>query len=334
MKIAVVGAGTWGTTLANMLASKNLQVHLWVRHKELLSRMQTLHENSTYLPGIRLSQYLEMSSELQEVLAGTHTTVLAVPSQHLRQVLQKARSSFPPDPLIICATKGIETESCKTVSQLIEEELKDVRPRTAILSGPTFAKEVSRGLPAAAHVGSASSEARNSAVRLLSSPFFKIYPTNDLRGVELGGALKNVIALAAGMSDGIGLGNNARSIFITRGLWEMTRIGTAMGAKAQTFIGLSGIGDLVLTCTGDLSRNRQVGFRLGAGESLQQIIETMNGVAEGIKTARAAYLLCPRQGVNTPVMQQVYQVLYENQPPREALQRILESDLPDSGCSF
>jgi glycerol-3-phosphate dehydrogenase (NAD(P)+) len=323
MKIAVIGAGTWGTTLSNLLANKGARVQLWVRRRELLSKMKTLRENPTYLPGVHLSESLEMSTDLREVLEAASAVFLVVPSQYLRQVLHKARSVFPPNPMVVCASKGIELESCKTMSQLVREELEDLRPQLAVLSGPSFAKEVSRGLPAAVHVGARSEALRREVQRLVSTPAFKAHPTRDAKGVELGGALKNIIALASGMSDGLELGSNARAAVMTQGLSEMARLGSAMGATAKTFMGLSGMGDLVLTCTGDLSRNRRVGFRLGTGERLEEVTGPMHEVAEGVKTAQAAYRLCPQGDAETPIMKEVYRVLFEGREPSKGLERML-----------
>ncbi|MDQ7032908.1 MAG: NAD(P)H-dependent glycerol-3-phosphate dehydrogenase [Desulfonauticus sp.] len=329
-KVAVIGAGSWGTTLANLLAEKkHCQVYLWVREPELLHELQEKQENTWYLPGVKLCLSLKYSSDLQEVLHGANFFVLAVPTQYIRTILSEVRDCFPFEPIIICASKGIEIKYLKPLSEVITEVLGDKSPVYASLSGPSFAKEVSQKLPTAVSLGCSREDVGREAQQLFSTTYFRVYYNSDYRGVELGGALKNVIALAAGISDGLGFGHDARAGLITRGLAEMSRLGVALGAKERTFMGLSGLGDLVLTCTGDLSRNRQVGLRLGKGEKLSDIINSMRMVAEGVKTTEAVYLLARKLGVEMPITKQIYEILYQNKDPRTAVQELMERSLKE-----
>jgi len=329
-KIAVIGAGSWGTTLANLLAGKgNVQVHLWVREGELLELMRTQGRNEWFLPDFPLQPGLQLSSDLGEVLHGAAFTVMVVPCQFLRQVLAEAKAHLPERPAVVCASKGIEVSRLKTMSQVVQEELGDMQPRYFILSGPSFAKEVSRGLPTAVTLGGSDREMGQRIQERFSQDHFRVYLNADYKGVELGGALKNVMALAAGVSDGLGFGSDARAALITRGLAEMSRLGVAMGAEAKTFMGLSGLGDLVLTCTGDLSRNRQVGLKLGQGYSLTEILEGMNMVAEGVKTTEAVYQLSTNLGVEMPITEQVYAMLYQGKHPGDSVKELMRRELKE-----
>ncbi|MGM0645348.1 MAG: NAD(P)H-dependent glycerol-3-phosphate dehydrogenase [Thermodesulfobacteriota bacterium] len=327
MRIAVLGAGSWGTTLANVFATKGQPTTLWVREPKLAATIRSQRENPVYLPEVPLSPSLEAHSELAETIRGAELTVLAVPCQFLRGVLTNARPYFPKKPFIVCASKGIELETLKPMSEVVAEALQDLHPTFAMLSGPSFAREVARELPTAVSLGCADTKRAKTAQTALSTEVFRIYTNPDVRGVELGGAIKNIIAIAAGISDGLGFGSDARAALITRGLAEMSRLGQAMGGRPQTFMGLSGMGDLVLTCTGDLSRNRQVGLKLAHGLSLMDILSEMRMVAEGVKTTEAVFRLGQRLAVDLPITEQVYRILYEEKNPSEGVSELMGRDL-------
>ncbi len=329
MRVSVVGAGSWGTTLANLLACKGYAVRLWVREPELLEEMKQRGENPWFLPSVPLCGNIHPSSDLGEVLASSSFFLFVVPCQFLRRVLRQAKDFLPESPVIICASKGIELENLKPMSQIVQDELGPLSPSYAILSGPSFAKEVSCGLPTAVSLGCAHLELGRELQGLFSTEAFRVYANDDFRGVELGGALKNVMAIATGISDGLEFGLDARAALITRGLAEMSRLGKAIGANPATFMGLSGIGDLVLTCTGDLSRNRQVGLRLGRGEKLQAILADMQMVAEGVKTAEAVYRWSRELGIELPISEQVYSMLYEDKEPARAVQELMQRELKE-----
>jgi glycerol-3-phosphate dehydrogenase (NAD(P)+) len=326
--LAVIGAGSWGTTLAHHLATGGHRVSLWAFEPEIAAEIAARNENSTFLPGVPLHPSIRPSSKLEEVIPGSDVIVFVTPSHVARDVLRRSVPLLTPGIPVVIASKGIETESLKTMSEVFEEELPAQNsPYLAFLSGPSFAKEVARGLPTAVSVASRHAGTAVRIQQLFSTGTFRVYTNPDVTGVELGGALKNVMAIAAGISDGLGLGHNARSALITRGLAEMTRLGVALGADNRTFAGLSGIGDLVLTCTGDLSRNRTVGKKLGKGLKLADILKDMKMVAEGVKTTLAAVRLARRAGVELPIAEQIYEVLYENKNPRQALQELMTRDL-------
>lgn len=327
MRIAVIGAGSWGTTLANLLAGKGYEIKLWVREQELLSRMVDFGENVWFLPGIPLQSNLQLSSDLSFVISEADYILFVVPCQYIRSVLRQAKTSIPLNPAIICASKGIEIQSLKTMSQVINEELEQLNPSYAVLSGPSFAKEVSQGLPTAVSLGCADKELSEKLRDIFSTQNFRVYSNPDYLGVELGGSLKNIMAIAAGISDGLGFGTNARAALITRGLAEMARLGVALGAKENTFMGLSGLGDLVLTCTGELSRNRQIGFRLGQGENLSSIVDQMRMVAEGVKTTEAVYRLSLAINIELPITEQVYRILYEGKDPYQTVKELMSREL-------
>ncbi|SKA83291.1 glycerol-3-phosphate dehydrogenase (NAD(P)+) [Paucidesulfovibrio gracilis DSM 16080] len=328
-RVSVLGAGAWGTTLADMLARNNVPTTLWVREPDLADRMRDQRVNDVFLPDIPLSDRLGIESDPATALEGADAYLLVVPSQFIRPTLENFRDLFPKRPVMVCASKGIELDSLAPMSQVVAESLEDKAPRYASLSGPSFAAEVSRDMPTSVALGCADMDLARQLRELFSTPFFRVYSTPDYRGVELGGAVKNVIALAAGMSDGLGFGHDARAALITRGLAEMSRLGEAMGAQERTFMGLSGMGDLVLTCTGDLSRNRQVGLKLGQGRKLDDIIGEMKAVAEGVKTAKSLYALSQKLGVELPITEQVHRILYEDAEPREAVTRLMGRALKD-----
>jgi len=327
-KIAVLGGGSWGTALANLLAGQeNLKVWMWVREPQLTELIQKTGQNSWYLPGIILDSSLKVSSDLEEVVQGATYYLIAVPCQYVRSILAKAKNLVEAKAVFICASKGIEISSLKPMSEVIAEVLVNKNPIYAVLSGPSFAKEVAQKLPTAVSLACIDLKIGQKLQALFSTSYFRVYLNQDVRGVELGGALKNVIALATGICDGLGFGYNARAGLITRGLAEMSRLGMALGAKEKTFMGLSGMGDLVLTCTGDLSRNRQVGLRLGKGESLEQITTSMRMVAEGVKTTQAVYALAQKLNIEMPITEQVYKILYQQKDPKTAVMELMTRTL-------
>lgn len=327
MNIGVVGAGSWGTSLANVLAKKGYPVQLWSHEAELAEYMEKHRENNRYLPGINLHQNLSFTSALSEVV--THEVVLLVPpSQVMRSVLKQAAPFFNPTAAIISASKGIENTTLELMSEVIKGALKGQHTgKTAFLSGPTFAREIAQELPSAAVVASAQDEVATMARDMFSTEYFRIYSNDDVVGTEIGGALKNVIALAAGVCDGLEYGNNSRAALITRGLAEMKRVGLALGARAETFAGLAGMGDLVLTCTGELSRNRTVGIALGKGKKLKDILAQMHMVAEGVETTRSAYQLAQKLKIDVPIINQMYAVLYDDKDPRAAVIELMQRSL-------
>jgi glycerol-3-phosphate dehydrogenase (NAD(P)+) len=329
MKIAVIGAGAWGTTLANVFARKGLETVLWAREREVVGKINRDHENSWYLPGITLDERLQATTDVVHATEGAEYFVWVVPAQYTRKALEGFRPHLPKKPTIICANKGIELKTLMTMSQVVDDVLAPLKPRFAMLSGPSFADEVSRDIPTTVTLGCADEKRGKAIQETLSSETFRIYTTTDYRGVELGGALKNIMAIAAGVSDGLNFGSNARAALITRGLAEMSRLGEALGAKGPTFQGLSGLGDLVLTCTGDSSRNRQVGLKLGQGQRLVDILEEMRSVAEGVKTTEAVYTLGQKLGVSLPITEQLYDVLYNDKNPQDAVHELMTRGLKD-----
>lgn len=326
-KIGVIGAGSWGTTLANLLAKKGPDVTLWAYEPELVAEMRVTRVNTLFLPGVELSSNLAFTNSLEEAATGKDLLVLVSPSQVMRSVLTQLTPFLRPGVILVNASKGIELDTLMTMDQVCAAVLPpELAGRFCVLSGPSFAREVAQEMPTAVVAASADPEAAALVQRLFTASYFRVYTNSDVVGVEIGGALKNVIALAAGISDGLGLGHNTRAALITRGLAEMNRLGRAMGAEAATFAGLAGMGDLVLTCTGDLSRNRTVGMKLGQGMRLAEILGEMRMVAEGVKTAESAWRLAGRIGVDMPITQKVYQVLYEDKPARQAVLELMTRD--------
>ncbi|KAF0218403.1 MAG: glycerol-3-phosphate dehydrogenase [Geobacteraceae bacterium] len=326
--IGVIGAGSWGTTLADLLAKKGHEVTLWAYEPELAEEMARTRVNSLFLPGISLSSRLKFSNSLPEAVKDKELLLFVVPSQAVRGVIATALPYLPKDVVIVSASKGVEVESLKVVSQIYAELLpQDIYRNFAVLSGPTFAREVAQEMPTAAVAAADDAAVARKVQTTFNTGFFRVYTNNDVTGVELGGAIKNVIAIAAGISDGLGFGYNTRAALITRGLAEMTRLGRAMGAQAETFAGLAGMGDLVLTCTGDLSRNRTVGIKLGKGMRLEEILAEMRMVAEGVRTTESAYKLAASLKVDMPITEAVYRVLYEDKPAREAVIELMTRDL-------
>ena len=327
-RIAVIGGGSWGTALANRLAVNGHDVCLWAYEAELVREINGSHTNSLFLPGIQLHPGLTCTGSLQEAAAGRTIILLVTPVQVMRGVLKQMIPFIGSGSIIANASKGIELETLRTVSQICTELLQaELTGRFVALSGPTFAREVAQGLPSLIVAASRDEEAARRVQAAFSCPCLRVYTNTDVIGVELGGAVKNVIAIAAGICDGLGFGHNARAALITRGLAEMNRLGQAMGAQAETFSGLAGMGDLVLTCTGDLSRNRTVGFKLGQGMRLADILAEMRMVAEGVKSAESVYNLARKLGVDMPIVEQTYRILHENKPAREAVTELMARGL-------
>ncbi len=332
MRIGVIGAGSWGTTLANLLAKKGLEVMLWAYEADLVERMRSTRINDLYLPGIELAPALQFTTTMAEAVAGRKLLLLVPPSQVMRPVVTQALPHIAPGTLLVSASKGIENDSLLPMSEVLAQLLPAEHAASlAFLSGPTFAREVAQGMPTAVVVAAQAPAVRQQVQQVFNTDYFRVYTNDDVIGVELGGALKNVIALAAGVSDGLGFGYNTRAALITRGLAEITRIGLTMGANAATFAGLAGMGDLVLTCTGDLSRNRTVGMELGRGRTLQEILAGMTMVAEGVKTTLSAYQLSRKIGVEAPIIEQMYQILYADKDPRQAVTDLMQRELKREG---
>jgi glycerol-3-phosphate dehydrogenase (NAD(P)+) len=326
-RVVVVGAGAWGTALAAVLAGAGKNVTLWSFEPDVVKQIQDGHENRTYLRGVPLPPSLRASGDLAQSVQDADFVVSVTPSQFVRSVMGGAAKSLAADAVVVSASKGIETSSLKRMDEVLEETLgADIRDRFAVLSGPSFAAEVARGEPTAVVAASRSTEVAERVQALFQTSFFRVYTNTDVVGVELGGALKNVIALAAGVTAGLGFGHNTLAALITRALAEMTRLGSALGAQPTTFAGLAGMGDLVLTCTGELSRNRTVGFRLGKGETLEAILGEMHAVAEGVKTAQAVHELAAREGVEMPICEEVYQMLVEGKRPGDAVRSLMSRD--------
>lgn len=327
MRVTVVGAGAWGTALAKHLAEKQLAVSLWAHEPEVVHSIAQQRENALYLPGVRLPATLTATNDLSEALAQTDCVLFAVPSHVARPVLGRIGPLLPESVPFVSATKGIEEITFDLMTQVMQDTLPShLRDSLMVLSGPSFASEVSQGKPTALCLAGRDHGLVKTIQALFITPSFRVYADDDLIGVQLGGALKNVMALAAGVVDGLELGHNARAALITRGLAEMIRLGVAMGADPRTFYGLSGVGDLILTCTGPLSRNHSVGVRLGRGERLEGILASMQAVAEGVRTAKAALGLAQRCGVDMPIVQEVNAVLFADKSCRRAVGDLMERE--------
>lgn len=326
-KLSVIGAGAWGTALAKHLAEKGLEVCLWAYEQDVTDAINRTHQNPTFLRGVVLPATLNATSSLPEAIDACDGILFVVPSHVTRPVLTQLTSSLSKPVPLISATKGIEEGTARLMTQVMEEVLPaSMHGLLMALSGPSFAAELSAGLPTAVCLAGSNSQLVQRFQQALISPTFRVYADTDLIGVQLGGALKNVMALAAGVVDGLGLGLNARAALITRGLTEIVRLGTAMGADPRTFYGLSGAGDLILTCTGALSRNHSVGVRLGKGETLETIMGGMQAVAEGVRTAHAALGLARQYGVDMPITQEINAVLFEHKSCRKAVNDLMERD--------
>ncbi len=322
--IAVIGAGSWGTTLACLLAEKEYDVSLWVHEEDLCEEMKTTRINSLYLPGFSIPDHVVITSNVEQAVEKTRYILNVVPTQYARAVLEYALPHISPDAVIINASKGIEKKTLLTVSSIIRELSNH---RVAVISGPSFAHEVCRKLPTAVTLACEDMGTSLLLQEIFNTPSFRVYTHDDILGVELGGALKNVIAIASGISDGLELGHNARAALLTRGLAELERLGVAMGAQKHTFSGLSGLGDLILTCTAFLSRNYTLGTKLARGMKLNDILSQSKSVVEGVATAESAYELSQKYNVQMPFVEQVYRVLYEGKDPGVAVTELMNRAL-------
>ncbi len=327
-RIAVLGAGSWGTALANVLASNGHATCLWAYEPAVAEDVRANCRNQKYLPDIDLESSLAVTADMAEALAGATVVVSVSPSHVVRPVMKEAgRHMSGKHPLLVSASKGIEIHTDLRMSQVLREVLgEEMSGKCVVLSGPSFAAELARRLPTAVTLASQDEESARRVQGLFQNDHFRLYTQADLIGTELGGALKNVIALAAGISDGLGLGTNARAALMTRGLAEIGRLAERLGGEGATLAGLAGVGDLILTCTGDLSRNRRVGLAVGRGERLEEILAGMTAVAEGVRTAEAARDLAARHGVEMPIVGAVYSILYENVDPRRALALLMSRE--------
>ncbi len=327
-KIAVIGGGSWGTALANLLARKEYRMDWWIFEADLCRLIEQTRENRMFLPGIELPAHLHPTHDLARCVRDKDVVLIVVPSHVMREVTRQMAGCLGPETIIVSASKGIENDTFLTMSGVIKETLPELGDsRLAVLSGPSFAKEVAQGVPTVVSLAATDPACAQQLQLIFATPAFRVYTNDDVIGVELGGAVKNVIAIAAGMIDGLGLGLNSRAALITRGLAEIRRLGRAMGANPHTFSGSAGLGDLVLTCTGDLSRNYTVGRKIGQGLKLKEVLKEMHMVAEGVKTARSVYHLAARLGVEMPISQAVYRILYEALAPREAVYMLMTRDL-------
>ena len=327
-KVAVLGAGAWGTALAKLLADKGDPVVMYCRRTDLCEQINKDHVNGRYLPSAELPDTLTASPDLAEVMRGASMVLFVAPSHATREVAKLAAPLVPHGVPIVSATKGIENESLMFVDEILATELPEhARSRLAFLSGPSFAKELAQKLPTGVVIAAKDDAVREDVMRRFHAPYMRTYGSKDVVGVECGGAIKNVIAIAAGTADGLGFGHNTRAMLITRGLAENVRISLARGGDAITLAGLAGMGDLVLTCTGDLSRNRTVGLELGKGRKLLDILHGLGHVAEGVKTAKSAYGLALRLGIELPIITETYRVLYEDKPALDAVRDLMEREL-------
>jgi len=320
--IAVIGDGGWGTTLAVLLKKKGYSVSLWSAFADYAALLDKKRINSKFLPGIKIPKSIDITHQLSLAVSGKNIIVLAVPSQYMRQVLQKLNNSFySKDAIFLSVTKGIEVNSLKRMSDVIREELGNVR--LGVLSGPTIAHEVALEVPTTAVIASTNKDIRNYLQCIFMTKRFRVYTNDDVIGVEMGGSLKNVVAIACGISDGLGFGTNTKAALLSRGLVEISRLGKRMGANPRTFYGISGLGDLVTTCISQYSRNRFVGEQIGKGRTLIQIKADMKMIAEGVPTSKSAYDLCHKFRVEMPIIDEVYRVLYKNKSPIKAVNELM-----------
>jgi glycerol-3-phosphate dehydrogenase (NAD(P)+) len=321
--ITVIGGGSWGTALSIHLSKNGHRVNLWVYEKFLCKQIKETKENSIFLPGVILPKTINPTSSIKEAIGENDIIVMVVPTNFIRNVAERMAQFLKPNSIVINAGKGIETGSLCRIQQILKETL----PQTssfATLSGPTFSIEIAEGKPSAIVVASEKKNISDKVQSIFSTSLLKVFTSDDPIGVEIGGALKNIMAIATGISDGVKFGNNTRAAIITRGLVEITRIGTALGAKPETFFGLSGLGDLVLTCTGELSRNRQFGIRVGQGEKPHDITKDMNSVVEGILTLKSAFDLKSKLNIQASIIEETYKVIYQDKSPHFALKDLME----------
>ncbi len=327
-KIGVIGAGAWGTALAMLLADQGHDVTLWMYEKDLAEETSRTRENRVYLPGFTLPASIQVTSSLEAAVKNKGLILSVVPSHTVRAVTKQMADFLPADAIIVSASKGIEIETLMPLSEIFKDVLPEkFHDRLCFLSGPSFAKEVAQKFPTAVALASYDQVVAKTVQGIFSNSCFRVYTNPDVIGVELAGSIKNVVAIAAGVLEGMGYGYNTMAALLTRGLAEMARLGIAMGGNIQTFSGLAGMGDLVLTCTGGLSRNRTLGTRLGKGEKLADIMSGMKTVAEGVKTAKAARELARKYGVPMPIVDEVYQLLYEGKDPKAAVKDLMSREL-------
>jgi glycerol-3-phosphate dehydrogenase (NAD(P)+) len=328
MRAAVIGGGSWGTALASVLGDNGHEVTIWSFEKDVAQAIAERHENTTYLPGLRLPERVTATADFGQALAGAELVVAVNPSHVTRAVMKNALPFLPKATPIVSATKGIENDTLFTMHEVLEDVLPtELHPYLVCLSGPSFAKETMQKMPTAVVVASPWEKMAQKVQRLFSNDHFRVYTSPDVVGVELGGSLKNVCAIAAGISDGMGFGSNTRAAIMTRGLAELVRMAVKKGANPITLSGLAGMGDLVLTCTGDLSRNRTVGLALGRGEKLKDVLAGMTQVAEGVRTAKSVHDLAKKLGVDVPLHEAVYRILYEDLPAKAAVQSLTSREL-------
>ena len=331
--VAVIGAGSWGTALAKLLGDIGENVLLWAHNQDHVSTLQSDRENKKYLPGARLPETVHPVTDLAEAVNNSKCVVMVVPSHGYRKVFEQLAPRLMDGTLVVSAVKGIENTTLQTMTQVMQDTLHKQnctrKVQLGVLSGPSFAAEVATCQPTAVTVAFDDKEAACAVQDLFSTPFFRAYTSSDVIGLELCAAMKNVIAIAAGIGDGLGYGLNSRAALITRGLAEITRLGVKLGAQPLTFSGLGGLGDLVLTCTGGLSRNRTVGLKLGEGKTLEQALGEMTMVAEGVRTTKSCYNLAQKHNVEMPILEQTYQVLYENKGCRQAVQELFQRSLKE-----
>ncbi|WP_435925228.1 NAD(P)H-dependent glycerol-3-phosphate dehydrogenase [Paenibacillus sp. DYY-L-2] len=325
-KAAVLVAGSWGTALASVLADKGMDVAVWTRNEEQKSEINERHRNERFLPGVKLPDNLRATTNMEEAVNGAKAVVIVAPSSAVREVTRQLKPFWHEDMLVVHATKGFETETLKRISTVISEELGCEEGRIVVLSGPSHAEEVVKRCPTTVVVASADDKQSQAAQDLFMNSYFRVYTNRDMVGAELAGALKNIIALGAGMSDGLGYGDNAKAALLTRGLAEITRIGVEMGANPLTFAGLAGVGDLVVTATSRHSRNWRAGFMLGEGKSVDEVLSSMGMVVEGIRTTKAAHTISEKYQVQMPIAKQLYNVLFEGLDPRTAVEALMGRD--------
>ncbi len=332
MRIAVLGAGSWGTTLAILLSNNSHRVSLWSYRETYAETIRVTRENPSFLPGVRIPDAIIATSNLRDAVEGTEMIVAAVPSQYVRHVVGQLGRTIGEDTVLVNVAKGIENGTLMTMSEMLHETLPGLLPENiATLSGPSHAEEVSQKVPTTVVVASRSLETATLVQKVFLTPYFRVYASTDLRGVELGGALKNVIAIAAGIVDGAGLGDNTKAALMTRGIAEITRLGCALGADERTFAGLSGIGDLMVTCMSRHSRNRHVGVEIGKGRKLRDILSEMVMVAEGVATTQSAYELALQTGIEVPITTEVYRILFEDKDPLAACYDLMTRDPKGEG---
>lgn len=323
-KIGVLGGGSWATALAILLAKKGLEVDMWLRNKEQISDIKESRENKKYLPGVKLPPNLNVEEDIKKAIVGKEILLLATSSHGIREILNKNRDYIEKDQLIVNVAKGIENDTLMRVSEIVKEILPE--NTYVILSGPSHAEEVAIDIPTTVVSASLDKAAAEYVQDVFMTPYFRVYTNPDVVGVELGGSLKNVIALAAGISDGLGYGDNTKAALMTRGIFEMARLGEKMGANSSTFSGLAGIGDLIVTCTSMLSRNRRAGILIGKGYSVEEATKEVGMVVEGIKTTKSAYQLAKKYGVDMPITEELYEVLYEGKSVKESVPNLMGRD--------